>query len=60
MTPEELRGQGKYQSLLEKCAEMSVLALKRDILSRAAALRALVAKLPDMVMRRELTESIAP
>jgi hypothetical protein len=52
MTPEELRGQGKYQSLLEKCAEMSVLALKRDILSRAAALRALVAKLPDMVIRR--------
>ena len=44
---------GRHHILMERCSEMATLALKRDVLSRAAALRGLVSKVPAMVQRRE-------
>ncbi len=47
------RSSRQLQVLLARCSEMATLALKRDVLSRAAALRALIARIPAMVSRRE-------
>jgi hypothetical protein len=47
------RSSRQMQVLLARCSEMATLALKRDVLSRAAALRALIARIPAMVSRRE-------
>jgi len=43
------RWREQYSSLLARCSEMALLALKRDVLSRAAALRAVTAKIASKV-----------
>ena len=52
-------GTAEHSRLLASCNDMAMLALKRDVLSRASALRALIAKLPGMVSRREWTAVVA-
>ena len=47
------RSSQQLRVLLARCSEMATLAMKRDVLSRAAALRALIARIPAMVSRRE-------
>jgi hypothetical protein len=47
------RSSQQLRVLLARCSEMATLAMKRDVLSRAAALRALIARIPAMVGRRE-------
>ena len=47
------RSSQQLRVLLSRCSEMATLAMKRDVLSRAAALRALIARIPAMVSRRE-------